>query len=334
MGNLSPPPGVIPPVTAKLKNGLLILLLLTTISGGVAAFRFYGDLQRLRLEHAGLADAERAGLRQRLWAAEKLKNSLAAELASLRASPGRARAQDGPPAGDDGPPGMGPRGDGFRGRGAAFAALRNDPEFVKLMTLQQKAGLDAHYAQLFKSLGQNLTPAQLDQFKNLLAEKQMAAMDVMTTAREQGLNPRDPDSREQIDQLMKQTQSQVDSQIQQTLSPSDFAQYQAYEQTMPERNTVNQLAQSLSYTGTPLQDSQLQQLIAVLAANAPASGQAGPGMGALLGRPAIITDADITAATPFLNPDQIKSMQQLQATQQAQRQMWQLMRNGGAATPR
>jgi len=201
--------------------------------------------------------------------------------------------------------------------------------------------LDNRYSALFKALG--LSPVDLDRFKSLLVEKQAAVTDVMSAAREQGLDPRNPDDRAQIAALLQGAQAQVDATIQQTLGAAQYAQYQNYEQTLPQRNLVTQLAQSLSYTSSPLQDSQTEGLINILAANTPAQSQNAGGFGALFAglggaggpfgaRTSPITDAAITQAQSILTAAQLAALQQLQAQQQAQRQISQMVRQATAPT--
>lgn len=330
-------------MSPRLKNYLLVFLAVAALVCGGFAIQYHDQLAKLRLEQDGLSAAERARWQKQVWDAEKRRNALEAELAALRSRGGPGNA-DGEDAGARGGPGGENRGNPFANpRVGAFAELRDNPEFVKLMTTEQKAALDLRYAALFKNL--HLTPAQIDQFKNLLVEKQSAFMDVMMAARDQGINPRDPDGRKQLGQLVQQAQTQVDSQIQQTLGDEAFNQYKSYEQTLPQRNTVNQLAQSLSYTNAPLQDYQTEQLINILAAN---SGNGGAGrvnastfngigaINAIIGGGSVrVTDAAITQAQTILSPPQVDALKQMQATQQAQQQMQKMLRDarqGGSGT--
>ena len=160
----------------------------------------------------------------------------------------------------------------------------------------------------------------------------------MQAAREQGLTPRtDPD---EFQQAIAQAQAAVDSQIQAELGAAGFAQYQQYQQTLPQRNTANQLQQSLSYTSTPLSDDQANQLIQILAQTAPAdSGSGGNRNGfffaagnvnimAGAGGAGQITDQAISQAQTVLSAPQVQALQQLQQQQQARQQMQQLMRAG------
>lgn len=328
----------------RIKNYTIVLLAVTTIAGAALAWNQYRELIKLRA--ASLSDSARADLQKRLWDLEKRKNELEAEVADLRARGGPARMaeeENASLAADEGQ-GPGRPGPGRFNRRNGFtnlATLLDNPEFNKLWTAQQKAGLDTRYAALFKSL--NLSPADLDRFKSLLVEKQNALLDVVGAVRDQGLNPRNPDDRAQIASLLQAAQAQVDSTIRQTLGDAQFSQYQNYEQTLPQRNLVNQLAQTLSYTGAPLQAYQVDQLVNILAANTSAKNQAagawmaaaGPMfVGALNSRNSPpITDAAVAQAQSVLTPPQLAALQELQAQQQAQRQMGQMMRqlfsNGG-----
>ncbi len=105
---------------------------------------------------------------------------------------------------------------------------------------------------------------------------------------------------------------------------------------MPQRNVANQLAQSLSYTNTPLSADQTEQLVSILAANTPAStNSTGNNLRANLatglgfgggGQTSPITNDAITQAQTVLSPTQVAALQQLQATQQAQAQLNAAMR--------
>ena len=312
-------------MNSKLKTYLIVLLALTSIVGGVLAWQQYQTLAALR----GKGEAntsDRAALENRLADAERRAHDLANELAALKA---RSKTEENP----DGPSGAANsndvRGPGrFGGGPAAFMALMDDPKISKLVNSQEKMMLDGRYAALFKSLTQGaggaaMTPEQLEAFKNLLVEKQNSMRDVMMTARSQGVT-----DRSEITQLVKDTQAEVDSQIQSTLGTAGYEQYQQYEKTLPQRNVVNQLSQSLSYTSAPLNDSQAQQLIQVLADNSSSTSNDSPrrmmgfggGPGGV-GGTAPITDAAIAQAQGVLTPAQLQALTALQQQQQAQEEI-------------
>ncbi len=310
------------------KNLLIVFLALTTLAGAALAWRQYQELTQLRA--SALNNNERADLQKRLWAAEKRKRELESALASRASGPGGGAAES--PGENEANPGPGRRGD--RGNMAAnFMAMMDKPEIQKLMAVTQRAALDSRYATLFKNL--NLTPAQLEQFKNLLVEKQTAVTDALAAAREQGINPRtDP---EDFQKLVADAQAESDASIKATLGDAAYAQYQQYQQTLPQRNVVNQLAQSLSYTSTPLTSDQTEQMVRILAASTPPSTSNGAstratvasafgvGFGGAFNTP--ISNNAITQSATVLAPPQVQALQQLQATQQAQAQLTQAMRN-------
>jgi hypothetical protein len=323
-------------VNPKPRYYLIVLLAVTNLASALLAWNAYRESNRLRAVSLQSVSA-REDLQKQLWALEKRKHELDAEVAGLRARGNRSDLANGDDPGPDGQAFGGPGGRfDRRARMNSLASLLDNPEFSKLWNSQQKLALDSRYSSLFKAL--NLSPADLDKFKSLLVEKQAAITDVMSSAREQGLDPRNPDDRAQLVTLLQTAQAQVDANIQQTLGAAQFAQYQNYEQTLPQRNVVTQLAQSLSYTGAPLQDTQVAQLVNILAANTPAQNQNASGLGGLFAgmgggfgnRTSPITDAAITQAQSILTDPQVAALQQLQAQQQAQRQIAQMMRQGNA----
>jgi len=334
-------------VTSKHKSTLIVLLALTTIAGGVLAWQQNRALAALRDAQSRTARDDRSALEKRLIDAEHRAHDLANELAALKARSGNEDGTPGDPATAN--------NDGRRGRfrglvgPEAFQAMMSDPKVVKLMNSREKSMLDTRYAALFKSLTQGangapaMTPEQLDAFKNLLVEKENTLRDVMMTARSQGIT-----DRTEISSLVKNAQAEADSQLQSTLGDSAYQQYQQYEQTLPARTVVNQLSQSLSYTGTPLSDSQSQQLLQILADNSksPSNGQLrsdlgfgggpGGGPGGLGG--VRITDAAVAQAQTVLAPPQLNALTALQQQQKDQQALFDAARanrqnaNGGATS--
>lgn len=104
---------------------------------------------------------------------------------------------------------------------------------------------------------------------------------------------------------------------------------------------VSQLEQRLSYSSTPLNDTQTEQIVQILAATAPAAGpsnrndatsylQAIPGGAqavAMLGGGARISDSAITQAQGVLSPPQVAALQSLQQEQQAAAELRQKLRS-------
>lgn len=317
------------------KNYLIAFLMATTVAGAYLAWQQTRELDALRAA-AAKPDTDRAALRQRIWDAEKRTHALEAELASVRRG---ATSADTPTAATR----------QRRIEGPLFGMMDN-PEYQKLMALQQKGMLDGRYAALFKSL--KLTPQQLENFKRLLVEKQTSLMDVLAAARAQGLDPRaDPDA---VRQLISGAQAEIDESIKTAIGDGAYSQYKDYETTLPYRNMVSQLEQRLSYSSTPLTDTQSQEMLRIFAETAPApaagaqvatrvagtavfSGAGGGGnvFTMLGGGGGQISDEAVTRSQSVLSADQMGALQQLQQEHQAQAQLGQIMRSqlgsGGAA---
>jgi Spy/CpxP family protein refolding chaperone len=325
------------------KNVIIGILALTTIGGGIFAWQQYRRANALDVEVARLARAaaERADRGQRRPPGERAQTASADDAGQPPAAAPRPGDAQGP----------GGRGN-WQNRGANMRAVLDSPEAAKLIASQQRGMLDTRYAALFKSL--NLTPDQLARFKDLLVEKQNAMRDVMSVAREQGLDFRG--SRDELRQLVRQSNSDIDASIIAAIGQDNFVQYQTYDSTQPQRAVTTQLEQRLSYTGDPLTASQSSQLVSLLAANSGVAANdsgprvftatfAGPPGGAPLmmtggggggdgGDGGVfggvqITDQVITSAQSFLSTSQVDALRQMQTEQQDQRQLQQLLLMGG-----
>ena len=194
---------------------VVLLLAATTLGGALLAWRQYGELVELRA--AAMNRDERSDLQRRLWDLEKLNRDLQAQLAAQRGSneaDGLVTDGERPPR-DRGGRG-GERGPDSRGRGEsgiqqanAIRELMNKPEVQAMINLQQKAAIEGRYATLFKNL--NLTPDQAEKLKSLLAERSTTMQDVMSAAREQGLNPRE--NAESFRKLVADAQNDINNAI-------------------------------------------------------------------------------------------------------------------------
>jgi hypothetical protein len=206
------------------------------------------------------------------------------------------------------------------------AATRNNwtstPEAQQLLGSMRNYRLslmiDQSYGALFKKM--NLSPEQLAQFKDLIADKKQAVIDAIAAAREQGLQSNPALFKE----ALLQASGSLDSQIQQAIGTEAFAQFQQYESTLPERNSVNLVIQDLSKSTSPLSADQVEGLVQILAADHPATSAVN--IGALLGSGTVrISNTDIQAASAELSPPQLQAVQQVQQQQQAQQRMNQIL---------
>lgn len=305
------------------------------------------QMAEAKKQRASVADLvkDRDALRKQVWDLQKLNKEVAARPEREYASAAGGTTV----AGDNVTPERPAALARVRPEGGAFANAMNSPEVQQLMSIQQKAGLDGRYASLFRKL--NLSPAELDNFKTLLVDKQSAIMDVMAAARTHGMTGRE--NRDEIRLLVEDTQAEIDGNIRTTLGDAAYAEYKNYETTLPQRGIVSQLEQRLSYTPTPLNDTQAEQLVQILATNASASdrGNRAGNTGALVqvftaGNPRLgqaatffggssvpITDNVIVQAQGVLAPAQVAALQGLQQEQQAAAQLMQQMRSSRGGGP-
>ncbi|MCF3648787.1 hypothetical protein [Synoicihabitans lomoniglobus] len=214
-----------------------------------------------------------------------------------------------------------PRNGGRRDFGARMDELLKDPEMAAAFQTQRRAALDRRYAELFSKL--NLPPAQLNQLKDLLAEKQNAPRDVIQAARAEGLGR---ENRDEIRELIEITQAEIDADIRDAIGTQAFETLTNFEQTQPQRATVSQLESRLSYSGDPLNSAQAEAMVGILAntASSGATASFGPGRGGNNSTP--ITDAAIAQAQAVLSSDQLQALQTLQSEQQAAAALNQAMR--------
>jgi hypothetical protein len=299
------------------KNYLIFILLCTTLGAGYLAWKQHRELATLR--SAVPTDRTRAEERRRAWE-QRRSEEAKANAAVPHASAGQSAA---------GQPENSRRPD------APFFRAIDNPDYQTLMNLTQKGMLDGRYAALFKQLG--LNPRKLEQFKELLVEKQTAVLDVLAAARAQGLNMRD--DRDAVQQLIASTQAELDEGIKTALGADGFATYQEFEQSQPTRAVVSQLEQRLSYSSAPLTETQSQQMVRILTetgqaghANTvrtatPAVSLAGPMAGAnpqmgatfamVTGGGVLITDETVARSQSVLSPAQVAALQEIQQEQQA-----------------
>jgi hypothetical protein len=340
----------------------IVLLGATTLGVALLAWRQYGELVELRA--LVMNRNERADLQKRIWELEKLNRELQGRAQPIR--PGRAVSDSTVATPRASPPdGAGSlrrgRGDSQLQQMNAMREVLAKPEVQAMIALQQRAGIEARYAALFKNL--NLSPDQSARLSALLVERGNTRQDLFSAAREQGIDPRtNPES---FRKLLANAQTELDAGIKAVIGDAGLAQLQTYERTLPQRSIVNELQQRLSYTSTPLTSTQSEQLIQILAANAPprptdsatSAARPGPGSGPppprgpdfggmfnnMIGGPpglppevidgalrvaaAPVTPAAVAQAQSVLAPTQLAALQQIQAQQQAQQQLQQIIRD-------
>lgn len=214
----------------------------------------------------------------------------------------------------------------------AFGLAMDDPAFRALLAVAQKSRLSIFYSPLFAAL--NLPPDRLDQFEELLVDKQQSVGDANRAAQRTGVK------QDAAYAGIPGAQRDIDADIQNLLGAEGYARYQNYEATRGQRILVDQLQQSLSYTAAPLTDEQAGDLVQALFKNGTATNRppSTAGLGAQVGAgirqrdlSAPISEKAVRAAEKLLSPDQLNVLRQLQAQQQGQQVIEQKIRAYNAA---
>jgi hypothetical protein len=337
----------------------LVIFLSLAVAGATAvAWRQWQEVVTLRA--ASLTGDDRVLWQARLDELKKRNRQLQTELAALRRSHGaetdgaERTTAEAKAAADAGAAKVAAAALLAAGGGAGvkknddfelISALANLPEFQQLLAMQQGGRIDEKYAALFKKL--HLSPEELVRMQTLLAEKQSAISDIALAVREQGLTGQA--ARDAARQLLTQNQQALNNSIKDLLGPQRYNQYQTYERTAPQRETVDQLAQRLSYTSTPLTARQSDQLVQALAARPPAN-PANPAaaqpiapirplpasltnLGLVSNNLAPIPPSAVATAQTFLSGPQLAALQRMQQEQQAQQILGNLIRTGSTNPP-
>jgi hypothetical protein len=225
-------------------------------------------------------------------------------------------------------------------RRVGVARLLENPEFVRALERQQYGKLDARFGRLFREL--NLPPEELARFKGLLVEKESITLDVVTVNETMLDAPLSPTG---LRTSIRAAQSRVEAAIESLLGPERYPAYREYERTLPERATVAQLEQRLTYTDTPLAPNQADALVQILAAHAPPAANEAPPTVSVLMRAGVpeavpllpanaatgrVSDEVLVQSQAVLAPPQLDALRELQEEQKAAVKAAELIRQ---ATP-
>lgn len=312
---------------------LIVLLSLTTLGCALFAYREHSR-QAASAQTIAALEKERETLRQRIQSMEK---TIHPQLSQLPSGPIPDFMSKGPhplpqPGNLSNRQMADLRSEAGLGADRTTSVLEN-PEVKKLVAIQQRAALDARFAALFREL--KLSAANLEKFKQLLVDKQTAILDVRTAAQTQGLAGKD--AGEMIREMLTKAQTDADNAIRSALGDTGFRKYQTYEETLPERTTVNQLEQRLSYSSSPLTSEQIDKLVMILAEsspsrNVPAAAAASFAALRAISNPsafaAPIATAALARSESVLNGEQLAALRQLQQEQEAKAQLSQQFRSG------
>jgi hypothetical protein len=143
---------------------------------------------------------------------------------------------------------------------SSLASMFKNPAMRDMVRTQQKAMfatmVDKNFKDLFASL--NLSPEQTASLKDLFTQKMQvdaeAGMDLLTS-------DLDAAGKAALTQKSKDDKAAIDDEIKSALGDAGFAQYQAYEKTMPERMVFGQFQDQMAGSSTALSAAQQQQLM-------------------------------------------------------------------------
>jgi hypothetical protein len=172
-----------------------------------------------------------------------------------------------------------------------------------------QAIVDARYGPFLRSLP--FSAADQSRLRELLVERQHAAIDVANAAMVAGLNPiRDL---ELIRRAIALAEQDVDTDLGRELGSSVLLALHEFEHARAAQNTIDDLTRALASSGDPLRPAQQQHLLRILQ-QAPAAGVAADINGAIYGRynrRAEVSASAIAAATDELSPRQLEALRRL-----------------------
>lgn len=192
---------------------------------------------------------------------------------------------------------------------AAPRGSGQDPATEQRQRLLARAALDRSYASLFRHL--RLPSDRLSRLVNLLLDRRAAAMDAYRIAREHGL----PVDHNRALALTKVAVSDIDADIHALLGDESFAYYEHYERTLPYRYPIEDLADSLRFSPTPLTGDDVDRIVDAIAATRSKTLDGG-----------MISDAAIAAVEKDLAPAQVAALRAVQNADRAKREMMELNR--------
>ncbi len=249
-------------IIATTKTVALTMLQKTLIGAAVAAAvgtGIYGVVQtsRLRQENQTLR-REQSTLSEQLQALQQQRDAATGQLSGLMAENARLKA------GQQAAGVMKLRGQvGALQQSLSNAAsatglekIMNDPALRDYIHQAQLKISKERYAALVKEL--KLTPDQIDQFNQLVAQQWMKFSELASTAAQ-----RSPEQKAMSKAYMD-AKSEFDSGFQALLGADGFARYNEYNREIPARSTVELLDQQLGDSG--LTDEQSARLIQIVTA--------------------------------------------------------------------
>jgi hypothetical protein len=133
--------------------------------------------------------------------------------------------------------------------------MLQDPAYKKMLRNTYKGTLDTYYGALFKKL--NLSTEKQDGLKELLLDQMMATMDI---SQEMLSSEPSEQKRKELQQKMSDMKKENDTKISAFLGSQDFKIYEAYRDTLTERQLAEGFAETLG-ANDKLTEAQQEALI-------------------------------------------------------------------------
>ena len=141
---------------------------------------------------------------------------------------------------------------------ANLAEMLKDPAMKDMIRAQQKTTMDLFYGSFFEYL--DCQPEELESFKDLLIEKQMALMDIGLEMMD---SLKDSDKRQISAERSKEITDEFNAKIREFLGEADYEVYQQFEQTQPERMQIQFFKQSLPVSDQLDEDQEHKLILAM-----------------------------------------------------------------------
>lgn len=213
-----------------------------------------------------------------------------------------------------------------------FAKMLKNPGMKDMIRAQQKGQLDMTYGPLFKYL--QLSDQDLEKFKSLLLDRQMAlvdsSMDMMSGAAT-------PEEKKAAGEKIKELTAAYDAQVKELLGDENYATYKGFEDTQAERMQVTMFKGSLAAVDQ-LSDEQEDGLIRAMhdtrsnfkytvpgmdgkQPSADTSQLTQEGIAKMLEDSARLQEQYVAEAAKILTPSQLEQFKSSQKQQQALQEM-------------
>jgi len=233
-----------------MKNSTLILSVLLVAAIGYAAF-LQTEVNRLKASFAAVEE-ETATISNLPVEAKpesepaespQAQEALAASGPGAEVAPERERPSEEDRAAR--------RQDRMRRMLAAF----EDPQMRVDMIERQMERIDSRYAEFFKTL--DLSSDELDVLRTLMAENGVVGMEM----RMRGFGAGSEEERERVNDERQLQRDVLENEISALLGEQNASALQDYTDSLPYRGQVEALASSLSFTDTPLSETQSEGLV-------------------------------------------------------------------------